>query len=143
MNEEQNKNRTRRSAGVRFGIFLRVDMYHNMFDLRKAILNGVVYCFGYAVRFGKIERFVNAYFNIDIYLVAEISGAQKVYADNAVNIFNAAAHFSFGFSVTGAVNHAVDSVLENIVGDLENKQADNNACNRFKNREAQSRASYA
>ena len=118
-------------------------MHHYVLDLREPLLERVVNTFRYIVSRAQVKRLVNAYFNVDVYLVAEYPGAQQVNAPNALDTRSTFAHFFLGLAVAGVIYHAVDSVLENVVCDLKDEKADYNAGYGFKDGEAQRRAADA
>lgn len=115
----------------------RVDMDHDVLDIREAVLHVGVDLFRDLV--GLTEGFVAVHLDlqIDVDLVAEHSGAEQVHADHALFFGHIIPQGLLVVGAAGGVQQLGDSVLQNVVGDLEDEEADDHAGHRVQHREAQ------
>ena len=115
----------------------RVFVYHNVLYVGVLVLDGVVDALGYAVRVRKRHAAVDAYLSVDIHLAAELARAQRVKAHYAVLRADEVAKALLIAVAAGSVEHLVGSVLQNVIGDLEDAQAYRDAGDRLQHRHSE------
>lgn len=121
----------------------RVDMDHDVLDIREVVLHVGMDLFRDFM--GLTQGFVPIHLDlqVDIDLVAEHSGAEQVHADHALFVGHVIPQGLLVVGTAGGVQQLGDSVLQNVVGDLEDKEADDHAGHRVQHREAQHSAGDA